>query len=676
MSRRGPARWAARTFSSRSPRRASSRRGTSGRNRNQLVLAREAAADRQRSPSRARTGEAGYAAFGALAVMLAVVVGAVLALAVVVAIFAPGASPSCESMDASGEPVGPSVGSLGGVAGSGVTRAELETVRSSPLAGSRLTTGAFRSTAYGPPWGGLQGLGAATAGGLLIAGGAPKRYMIATDPRVIALGQWVYVSPNPFGWDGPFLAADTGGRIKGRIIDFYDWRGRAYQNRWNQQTEVSDGPVAGGAPLTDDGISESGRSESVNVAAAQDVARQVTGQPVGFAVVDSTGRVFGSVSPNLTNRSASITKAMVLIALIQDARDRALSAAERELAAAMIRRSDNQAANALFARVGAASVNAVARRAGMTSFTLVQRKQTAAGYILGYSRVSAVDQARLFATIEELAAARHRAFAMAQLESIEGAGRFGILDARIDAAIRSKGGWRPESDGGWTVNQAAQVTIAGKTYGFAVVLGRQHTFEAGAAVIASVARAAFSGVDAGVAGGDCDTFAPPLSSDSGERIGEIARRFLGKDARRQRFSGFRPPSMQLAWCAWFSTNVWRLAGVPIEVSHFSGYHYTWAEQNKTLFKGLGSAPRGATPPAGSALMYGSGPQNTSTSEHVNLVDTVNADGTFMITGGNQDSSRVTRQGPCRLIRANPARLSGPGCDRRPIYAIAAPVPAT
>ena len=102
-------------------------------------------------------------------------------------------------------------------------------MRSSPLAGSRLTTGAFRSTAYGPPWGGLQGLGAATAGGLLIAGGAPKRYMIATDPRVIALGQWVYVSPNPFGWDGPFLAADTGGRIKGRIIDFYDWRGRAYQ---------------------------------------------------------------------------------------------------------------------------------------------------------------------------------------------------------------------------------------------------------------------------------------------------------------------------------------------------------------------------------------------------------------------------------------------------------------
>ncbi|MDP1849735.1 MAG: serine hydrolase [Solirubrobacteraceae bacterium] len=622
------------------------------------------------------TGEAGFAAFGVLGAMLVVVVGAILALAVVVAIFAPGATQGCEALDASGEPTGPNVASLGGVAGSGVTRAELETVRSRRLAGSTLTTGAFRSTAYGPPWGGLQGLGVATAGGILIAGGAPKRYIVATDPSVIALGQWVYAWPNPFGWRGPFLAADTGGRIRGRVIDFYDWRGRAYQNRWNQQTKVSDQPLAPDAPLTDDGNPGSERSASVNAPAAQDVARQVTGQPVGFALVDDTGRVLGSVSPNATNASASITKAMVLIALTQDARGRAMTEAERDLAVAMTRRSDNRAANEMFARVGAASVNAVARRAGMTNFRLVQRKQTADGYVLGYSRVSAVDQARLFARIEELSAARHRKFAMAQLESIEGAGRFGILDAGINAVLRSKGGWRPESDGGWTVNQAAQVTIGDRTYGFAVVLGRQHTFQAGTAAIASVARAAFSGGDAGVTGESCDDAAPLLSSDTGERIGEIARRFLGEDGRRQAFSGFRPPSTRLAWCAWFSTNVWRLAGVPIELSHFSGYHYTWAERNKTLFKTLDSPPRGPTPPAGSALMYGSGPQNTSTSQHVNLVDAVNPDGTFMITGGNQDSSRVTRQGPCRLVRASPARLSGPGCDRRPIYAIAAPVPAT
>ncbi|MFP5364641.1 MAG: serine hydrolase [Thermoleophilia bacterium] len=609
---------------------------------------------------------------GLLVVMVA---GAVLALAVLVGIFAPGAGQGCEALDSSGEPVGPAIGSLGEIAGSGITGAELQTVRSSPLAGSTLTAGVFGSTAYGPPWGGLQGPGVATSGGVRIDGGAPRKYLIATDPRVIALGQWVYAWPNPFGWTGAFLAADTGGRIKGRRIDFYDWRGRAYQNRWNQQTTVSDRPAAPDPSLADGGTPTPGDVGDVNTAAAQAIARQLSGQPVGFALVDDAGRMIASASPNATNRSASITKAMILIALTVEARDRSLTTEERDLVAAMIRRSDNQAANALFASVGAAAVAAVARRAGMTRFELVRRKQTPDGFILGYSRVSAVDQARLFARIEELAPARHRAFAMTELESVEGDGRFGILDAGINAAIRSKGGWRPEDDGGWTVNQAAQITVGGESYGFAVVLGRQQTFAAGATSIASIARAAFTSSATPSSDQGCDA-AAPLPTGTGERIGELARRYLGRDGRRQSFPGMQPASTSLAWCAWFSTNVWRMAGVPVEVNWFSGYHYTWAKENKTLFKDLGARPRGVTPPVGAALMYGSGPRSTSTSEHVNLVDTVNPDGTFMITGGNQDTSRVTRQGPCRLTAADPARIRGPGCDPRPIYAIAAPTPAT
>jgi 3D (Asp-Asp-Asp) domain-containing protein len=396
---------------------------------------------RDRTSNHRSAEEAGVAVFGVLAAMLVVVVGAVLALAVVVAVFAPGTSRGCDVLDGAGEPVGPTTGSLGGVAGSGVTSAELDTVRSSAVAGSTLTTGTFRSTAYGPPWGGIQGLGVRTAGGLVINGGAPRMYVVATDPRVISLGQWVYAWPNPFGWSGPFLAADTGDRIKGRIIDFYDWRGRAYQNGWNRQTRVSGTQLGAGPPRTGD-----------------------------------------------AEGTAPVT-------------------------------------------------------------------------------------------------------------------------AEVDERAQGCG-------------------------------------------------------------------ALTLSGDTGERIGEIARHFLGKDARRQSFDAFRPSSTQLAWCGWFSTNVWRLAGVPIEVSDFSGYHYAWAKRNGTLFKDVGTAPRGPTPPLGAALMYGSGPQNTRTSQHVNLVDAVNPDGTFMITGGNQDSSRVTRQGPCHLARTSPARLTGPGCDPRPIYAIAAPAPST
>jgi 3D (Asp-Asp-Asp) domain-containing protein len=144
-------------------------------------------------------------------------------------------------------------GSLGGVGGTGVSRPLVEQVRSgSPYAGSRITPGRYGTTAYGPPWGGMQGAGIATSGGLPIRGGAPRWYMIAVSPSLISHGTFVYIWPNPFGWKGPFLAADTGGAIVGNRIDFYDWRGRASQLRWGlRDAEVSASPVAatgGGAP--------------------------------------------------------------------------------------------------------------------------------------------------------------------------------------------------------------------------------------------------------------------------------------------------------------------------------------------------------------------------------------------------------------------------------------------
>jgi hypothetical protein len=70
-------------------------------------------------------------------------------------------------------------------------------------------------------------------------------------------------------------------------------------------------------------------------------------------------------------------------------------------------------------------------------------------------------------------------------------------------------------------------------------------------------------------------------------------------------------------------------------------------------------------------MYGTSP-TVGASEHINLVDRVLPDGSFMVTRGNQDGSRVTRYGSCRLQPADPAHLTGPGCDPRPIYGIATP----
>jgi len=366
-------------------------------------------------------GRWAWLALAAIGVLIAMVLGFVLLIAGVAT------KDTCPPADR-GLPDGFNrTVSLGGVDGTGFTGRQISTVRtSSPYAGSRLAPGRYSATAYGPPWGGIQGTGLATSGGIVLAGGAPRLYMVAVDPMQIAHGQLVYVWPNPFGWRGPFLAADTGSAIKRHRIDFYDWRGRTTQLRWAQRdVQVSAGPTPGGPDLT-----------------------------------------------------------------------------------------SNLGPTAL--RCGAGAL---------------------------------------------------------------------------------------------------------------------------------------------------------ASGEVGDQIGQIARSHL---AAGPSIRGFQPPSVDYAWCAWFLTNAWRTAGVPIPVNGWSGYPYTWAQSRGQLFKAVGQPPKSSTPPAGSALMYGSTPRPGGDSRHVNLVDRVLADGSFMVTGGNQDDGRVTRYGPCRLRRADPARLVGPGCDTRPIYGIATP----
>jgi 3D (Asp-Asp-Asp) domain-containing protein len=113
---------------------------------------------------------------------------------------------------------------LVGATGAGVPCAEGS---SPPPAG---LSGSWLATSYGPPWGGIEGNGI-TATGVDLRSGRPA-LEIAVDPSVIPLGSWVYVQPNPFGTAQPFYAGDTGGAIRGRHIDIYDWRGRASQQAW------------------------------------------------------------------------------------------------------------------------------------------------------------------------------------------------------------------------------------------------------------------------------------------------------------------------------------------------------------------------------------------------------------------------------------------------------------
>jgi 3D (Asp-Asp-Asp) domain-containing protein len=188
---------------------------------------------------------------------------------------------------------------------------------------------------------------------------------------------------------------------------------------------------------------------------------------------------------------------------------------------------------------------------------------------------------------------------------------------------------------------------------------------AGPAITTPTSDPNAAGSDAAAAGG-C---AVAADGELGARVAQIAARHVGAGPAIAEFS---PPTTSLEWCAWFASNVWRLAGVPIDVTFFSAGPYAYGQTHRTLWKTLGQPPSGRTPPLGAALMYGSGPQSTSTSQHVNLVSTINADGSFMTIGGNE-SNRVSLSGPCRLtVTGALTGLRGPGCDSRPIYAISAP----
>jgi len=416
-----------------------------------------------------------------------------------------------------------------------------------------------------------------------------------------------------------FLTADTGGAIDGRRIDFYDWRGRSYQNMWRQPVRVTrptSTPLGlGPNDLAPDGLPLAPPSSSP--AATQTTTTPGIATPgallsVGDSLAVSSGpalrtRLTGWTITDRAQRNRTSTQGLSILRRVAD------------VPSTLVVQLGTNDSDVRTFRANVRSVLAIARGASARVIWVNISRPPLPGTRTTDRELNEVLQAE---------ATRHD--------------NLTIVDWK--AAV--------END---LVTLADQVHPSAQGY------------EIRAQLIAAVV-AANEGPQ--VAGGCDDDVA--LSSDAGERIGQIARRYLGDDGRRQPFRDFEPPRINYAWCAWFITNVWRLAGVPIQTNAFSGYLYTWGQQKDTLFKRVGAPPRGPTPPLGSALMYGTGPESAGTSQHVNLVDKLNEDGTFMITSGNSDTSRVTRQGPCKLNISEPATLTGPGCDRRPIYAITAP----
>jgi D-alanyl-D-alanine dipeptidase len=161
---------------------------------------------------------------------------------------------------------------------------------------------------------------------------------------------------------------------------------------------------------------------------------------ISWALVDSHGRMHG-LARRRTFISASLVKAMLLVAYLRGAGNRPPTTAERAMLGPMITRSDNDLATAVFARVGDAGLHALAARAGMRSFSV-------SGYWSG-AHFSAADQARFFRAFDRLVPRRSRAYARGLLSSIVSWQRWGFSRFSLAAGFQTffKGGWRGTSLG-------------------------------------------------------------------------------------------------------------------------------------------------------------------------------------------------------------------------------------
>ena len=173
---------------------------------------------------------------------------------------------------------------------------------------------------------------------------------------------------------------------------------------------------------------------STGIAAAQRFARSRTGT-VAFAVLDGHRRLRG-LRRTLAFPSASVTKAMLLVAVLRGAAARPLAPGEDALLRPMVTWSANDAADRAYAGVGGAGLLAVAAAAHSRRFAEHGHWSNA--------EITAADQVRLFLRIDRLVPARHRAYARSLLASIVPGQRWGIAPVahRRGMAILFKGGWR------------------------------------------------------------------------------------------------------------------------------------------------------------------------------------------------------------------------------------------
>ncbi len=201
----------------------------------------------------------------------------------------------------------------------------------------------------------------------------------------------------------------------------------------------------------------------------------------------------------------------------------------------------------------------------------------------------------------------------------------GALESKVEAVQRVAG---TTADGDYGPNTIAAV----KAY--------QSAHNLGVDGIAGPITMRSMGIAREVGGGTCgqpsggSPTPPPLSGTTRDKIVEAAKSQLGQHEWGDNCNPYGPCE---AWCALFASWTWRQAGVNFSTA-FSGDFYYYGTSHGTLHSGL------SNPQPGDAIMFGSGPQNTSTSVHVGIIVQVLSNGEVISIEGNYNN-QVSQVGP-------------------------------
>lgn len=185
--------------------------------------------------------------------------------------------------------------------------------------------------------------------------------------------------------------------------------------------------------------------------------------------------------------SASVLKAMLLLAYLQRVPDEPLGGNQRALLAPMIRRSDNAAATRVLALDGGARrLQHDAGRWGMRAFKAINNPW-------GDSMITARDQARLFLHYDRRVPARHRAYALTLLRTIVPSQRWGVARAAPRGwTLHFKGGWG--SGTGRVDHQVALLTRGNQRVSLAILTTGDGTHAYGKQTLEALARLLLRGL--------------------------------------------------------------------------------------------------------------------------------------------------------------------------------------